>query len=67
MKLKEQSSTELYLSEEGYLVIKQFDGSYDQSIYLSPDQALQVKRYIEDNMPEQAELWEKEPEEENKK
>lgn len=58
LKLNLAHQTEIYVSDAGYLVIKQEsleDGN--QNIILSPEQTTALAKFIEKNFEEQKELW----------
>lgn len=58
MILKQSHETEVYLSETGYLVIKQSDWTQEENmIFLSPDQAAQLMSFIKNNEIEHRDLW----------
>lgn len=59
IKLKECYPTEIYVSDAGYLCIKQ-SGSYgrdDSLVLLSPEQAQHVADFLNTNHAELSEAW----------
>ena len=56
--LKSSSETEVYVSEYGYIVLKQIDGCGEESLVtLSPEQAEAVSAFLLDNAGKQKQLW----------
>jgi DNA-binding transcriptional regulator YiaG len=64
MKLKTAYETEIYISEAGYLAIKQPDpmGGDPSIVILSPDQARRIAEEIVVLQAEQLEAWDEDPE-----
>jgi hypothetical protein len=58
LKLKPSFETEIYVSDTGYLCIKQVDSLGEQeTILLSPDQAQKLSRSMMDFLVDQETFW----------
>lgn len=56
--LKSSVETEVYISEYGYVVLKQIDGCGEESfVTLSPEQSEAVSAFLLENAGKQKQLW----------